>query len=201
MGRHFKAVDLLPIELKELLDVKLGLGDFKSYADLSNWVNQSLAKSGIEDTISKSALHRYGREFQQKLMNVQIYTSQAREIANASCDESGDMIEGLMAIAQSKAMELLLSLPNPEEAADEKDRSRAVNDAATVIRTVGQLSRNTIQVKEYRRIAKLTLDTTIEKAATLGIISTEASQKIREVYELLEKAETPTIETMANTSK
>jgi len=98
----------LPDDVKAELDKKLVVGGFADYVALSDW----LKNQGYE--ISKSSLHRYGTEFEQRLGAIRIATEQARAVVEASGDDRGDMNEALIVLVQEKLFEVLVKLNEDE---------------------------------------------------------------------------------------
>lgn len=99
----------LPDDVKLQLDRKLVAGGFADYVALSDW----LKEQGFE--ISKSSLHRYGTEFEQRLSAIKIATEQARAVVEIAGDDRGDMNEALIALVQEKAFHVLVKLDEDEK--------------------------------------------------------------------------------------
>jgi hypothetical protein len=97
-------VTQLPDPLKAELDRRLIRGGFSDYTALAGW----LAEQGFE--ISRSAVHRYGQEFEANLAAIKIATEQARAVAEAAGDDEGAMNEALIRLVQQKAFDALVRL-------------------------------------------------------------------------------------------
>ncbi len=127
------AVDTLPKEIKEWLDSALAENGFGNYRLLA----KELQDRGYE--ISKSAIHRYGQKFEDRLASLKMVTEQSRAIVMANPDDDNAINEALMRLSQEKAFELLLEL--------KADPSK-INIAA-LIRSVAELGRASVVQKKY----------------------------------------------------
>ncbi len=102
----------LPEEVKAELDKRLVAGGFSDYGTLAAW----LQEKGFE--ISRSAVHRYGQEFEAKLAAIKIATEQARAITEAVGDDQGMMGDALTRMAQEKAFQVLMKMEAENIAGD-----------------------------------------------------------------------------------
>lgn len=102
----------LPAAVKDWLDRSLIEGNFSGYELLE----AELKKRGFD--IGKSAIHRYGQEFEDKLAAIRIATEQARAITDAIPDDAGAMNDALIRLVQQKAFDTLVRM---EEGASIKD--------------------------------------------------------------------------------
>lgn len=98
----------LPESIKAELDQRLLGGKFCDYSALSTWLNEQLQSQGLEIAISRSALHRYGQSFEERLAAITIATEQAKAVADAAQDDEGAMNEALIRLVQTKAFEALV---------------------------------------------------------------------------------------------
>lgn len=93
----------LPAEVKAWLDQALAENNFSDYEALS----QELTERGY--AISKSALHRYGQNFEERLSALKIASEQARAVVAAAPDEEGAVNEALMRLVQEHLFKLLMT--------------------------------------------------------------------------------------------
>jgi len=98
------SVELLPDEVRRDLEKKLIRGGFAGYEGLAEW----LREQGYE--ISKSSVHRYGKNFEDRLRALKVATDQAKAIAEASEDDAGAMNDAIIRLVQTKTFELLVEL-------------------------------------------------------------------------------------------
>lgn len=97
-------VEQLPEAVRQELEQKLIGNGFADYLALSAW----LGEQGFE--ISKSSLHRWGSDFEERVDALRIATQQAKAIVKASPDDEGDMSEALMRLMQERIFSALVSL-------------------------------------------------------------------------------------------
>jgi hypothetical protein len=91
----------LPEEVLGELNQKLLAGKFCDYSALAKW----LQLKGYD--ISRSSLHRYGQDFEERLAAISLATEQARAVAEAAGDDENAMNEALIRLVQTKAFESL----------------------------------------------------------------------------------------------
>ncbi|MCB2256633.1 DUF3486 family protein [Pseudomonas chlororaphis] len=93
----------LPKAVKDWLDKALAENNFSEYESLA----AELSAQGF--SISKSALHRYGQDFESKLSALKMASEQARAVVAAAPDEEGAVNEALMRLVQEHLFKLLMS--------------------------------------------------------------------------------------------
>jgi len=125
----------LPKEVKEWLDKALVDGDFSGYELLS----EDLKARGFD--LSKSAIHRYGQEFESRLAALKMATQQAKAISDSVPDDEGAMNDALIRLVQQKAFDMLLKM---EEGASMKEVSLMV----------ARLSNATVKQKQWQAEAR-----------------------------------------------
>jgi hypothetical protein len=155
----------LPPEVKEWLDKALIEGNFSGYETLS----ETLREKGF--CISKSSIHRYGKDFEGNLAALKLATEQAKAIVESSPDAEGNMNEALIRLVQQKSFQILTRL--------EEDDGKAL---ANIGHMVSALSKSSVAVKKYATEVKtktLQAAEAVEKVAKKGGLSDEAVQAIR----------------------
>ncbi len=95
-------IALLPDEIRDELERKLLTGGFSDYAALESW----LRDQGFE--ISRSAIHRFGKDFQAKCEAIKIATEQAKAIVGVVGDDEGNMNEALIRLIQQLSFDILV---------------------------------------------------------------------------------------------
>lgn len=160
-------VSQLPPEVQKDLDGRLVSGGFSDYAGLAAW----LSEQGFE--ISKSALHRYGSKFEQRMAQLKTATSQAKAIVDASPDDENAVSDALMRLVQEKLFQLLVEADvDPEE---------PIN-LAKVARAVADLGRTTITQKKWQAEFRAKIEAaaaTVETIARKGGLGKSAADQIR----------------------
>jgi len=164
---------MLPPEIKAELDRRIVAGNFAGYEVMAEWVNEQLRDCGLEITISRSAVHRYGQQFGERLAAIKIATEQARAITEAVGDEEGVMGDALTRLCQEKAFKVLIDMTDPDP------ESVDLNKMGVMI---SRLNRAGIMQKkwmaEVRVKAKITADEVVKVAKTGGL-SEEKAEDIR----------------------
>lgn len=113
-------VDQLPPEIKAWLDQALVQSNFSQYELLS----AKLKKRGCE--ISKTGLHRYGQDFEERLKTLRMVTEQARAVVQASPDDDGAVNDALVRLTQEKMFGILMELEVDPTSIDLTKLARAV---------------------------------------------------------------------------
>lgn len=153
------AVSQLPEGVRKELEQRLIKGGFSDYDGLADW----LGEQGFE--ISRSSVHRYGQQFENRLQALKLATDQAKAIASASKDDEGDMNEALIRLVQTKTFEILVAF---EEGEDENGKPTNV-DLSKIGRMVAELARASISQKkhadEIRRAEREAAANDVEEAA------------------------------------
>lgn len=137
----------LSSEHRAALDRKLVERGFSGYTDLTNWLHS------LGYTISRSAVHRYGTRYEQKLDQIRLSTEMANALVNAAPDDAGAMADASIRLVQDRMFDLLLK--------SEEGDLRGVASAARAIAETARAS-TTIRAERRRILA-------------------EAKQKVRDV--------------------
>lgn len=157
----------LPKPFKEWLDQALSENGFSDYELLA----AELKARGFD--ISKSAIHRYGQEFEQRLQTLKMASEQAKAIVSASPDDEGAVSEALMRLVQEKLFQVMLDF--------KVDPDKPLN-IASAAKAVAELTRATVSQKkwqgEVREKANAAADA-VEAIAKRGGLSAEALDIIR----------------------
>jgi ribosomal protein S9 len=156
-------VTCLPEPIRAELDKRLITTGFSDYSSLEAW----LQEQGFE--ISRSAIHRYGQEFEEKIMAIKVATEQAKAIAEAAGDEEGAMNEALIRLIQQKSFDVLVGLEGGA-------------DLPKMGTMVARISRASVQQKkwmtEVRQKTRSTADE-VAKEVKKGGLSAEKAEEIR----------------------
>ena len=123
-------ISKLPASVKAWLDTTLidnGGSEFE-------FLSAELKVRGYD--ISKTSIHRYSQEFEDKLFAIKIATEQAKAITDAIPDDAGAMNDALIRLVQQKAFDTLVKM---EEGASIKD----------IGLMVARLSNATVKQKQF----------------------------------------------------
>lgn len=129
------AIEGLPKAVKTWLDAALVDGNFSGYELLA----LNLQNRGF--TISKSAIHRYGQGFEDRLKMLKMASEQAKAIVEASPDDEGAVSEALMRLVQEKLFQVMLDF--------KVDPDKPLN-IASAAKAVAELSRATVTQKKWQ---------------------------------------------------
>lgn len=153
----------LPKAVKAWLDKALAENSFSEYESLA----AELSAQGF--SISKSALHRYGQDFESKLSALKMASEQARAVVAAAPDEEGAVNEALMRLVQEHLFKLLMADGN-------------TFDLPKVAKAVAELGKASIAQKkwqsEYREKAEAAASR-VEKIAKKGGLNQATVDEIR----------------------
>lgn len=134
----------LPAAVKAWLDAQLVESNFSGYELLS----ATLAERGY--VISKSALHSYGQEFEDRLSDLRMAHEQAKAVVQSVPDDEGAMNDALVRLVQDRLFKLLRS-----------DEGKI--DLAKVGRAIADLGRASIQQKKWQAEVKARVDEVAKK--------------------------------------
>jgi iron-sulfur cluster repair protein YtfE (RIC family) len=162
-------VAALPAEVKAWLDKALADNNFSDYEALADEL------SGRGFAISKSALHRYGQNFEERLSALKMASEQARAVVAAAPDEEGAVNEALMRLVQEHLFKLLMSeggqidLPKVAKAVAELGRASVVQKKwQSEVRTKAEAAAS--QVEKIAKKGGLDADTVAEiRREILGV--------------------------------
>lgn len=156
-------VACLPKSVKTWLDKALAENNFSDYEALAN----ELSSQGF--SISKSALHRYGQDFESKLSALKMASEQARAVVAAAPDEEGAVNEALMRLVQEHLFKLLMS---------DGDQM----DLPKVAKAVAELGKASVVQKKWQAEWKEKVETAaarVDKIAKKGGLTQATSDEIR----------------------
>jgi hypothetical protein len=161
------AVSQLPEELRAQIDSRLIKGGFSGYEELAAW----LQEQGF--AISKSALHRYGQKFEDRVQALKMATGQAKALVESSPDDEGAVGEALMRLVQEKLFAILLEF-------EVTDPSKL--NLGAIAKAIASLGRTSIAQKKYATEVKERAQAaaaSVEKLVKKGGLSAETVRDIR----------------------
>ncbi|OEC55632.1 DUF3486 family protein [Pseudomonas sp. AP42] len=153
----------LPKSVKTWFDKALVENNFSDYEALA----EELASRGF--SISKSALHRYGQDFESKLSALKMASEQARAVVEAAPDEEGSVNEALMRFVQEHLFKMLL-------AGDDKF------DPYKMAKAVAELGKVSVVQKKWNAEWKEKVETAaarVDKIAQKGGLTQATADEIR----------------------
>jgi hypothetical protein len=161
------SIDALPKAFKEWLDRALVEGNFSGYQALE----AELKARGCQ--ISKSAIHRYGQDFEKRLQTLKLASEQAKAIVETAPDDEGAVSEALMRLVQEKLFQVMLDF--------QVDPSKPLN-IASAAKAVAELSRATVNQKKWQAEVRARAEAAaanVEKIAKKGGLSAESVEQLR----------------------
>jgi DNA repair ATPase RecN len=168
-------VSLLPEEIRQKLNKKLVSEGFQNYQELTDW----LCDLGYE--ISKSALHRYGKQYEEQLFELKEATEQARGLIEACGDDENALAEAVTRLTHQKALKALLSM-------NMQDIDVSVSSLPALGKMVADLNKSSVSLKRYQFDVRKRLDEkfkVLEAEGKTGNIDPETLRRVREeVYGL-----------------
>lgn len=156
-------VAALPAEVKAWLDQALVENNFAGYESLA----EELTARGY--SIGKSALHRYGQNFEERLSALKLASEQARAVVAAAPDEEGAVNEALMRLVQEHLFKLLMS-------------DGAQIDLPKVAKAVAELGRASVVQKKWQAEVRAKAEAAasqVEKIAKKGGLDAATVAEIR----------------------
>lgn len=169
------SIILLPEATKSELDRRLITSGFSGYEELASW----LLEQGFE--ISKSAVHRYGKDFQNRLESLKITTEQAKAVAEQLGDDENLVGDVLLRLASQKLFDVLVDL----------DLSDYETSLPELMRSIAQISQASVGQKRWQVKMRDQIDSKLkelEKRAGQGssALHPETLKVIREqIYGIL----------------
>lgn len=161
------SITQLPIAVKEWLDQALLDGNFSGYQAL-----EAELKARGHD-ISKSAIHRYGQSFEERIERLKLATQQAKAVVQSSPDDEGAMGDALTRLVQQKTFDLLLEM-------GELDPDKVkLADIGTM---VAKLNATSVQQKKWQMEVKNKAQVAaaeVEKVTRAGGLSEETIETIK----------------------
>ncbi|WP_438454688.1 DUF3486 family protein [Vreelandella venusta] len=166
----------LPQEVREQLNEKLVGSGFQGYEALAGW----LSESGYN--VSKSSVHRYGKdlqeEFEEAMGDVRKTTELARAMASEGEDESGHLIDATARIVQDQLLRISIAMRKAEHEPDV-----AAKHLSSVTKALADIGRVSLSQKKWAKelrveVAKEAAEKAETSMATQGM-SREAIDSIK----------------------
>ena len=166
----------LPPELKEWLDAQLIRGGFSDYVQLA----ADLKAKG--ESVSKSALHRYGSQFEKRMAQLKMSNEQARALVDASPDDEDKLGAAVIRLTQDRIFQLLVDL--------EIDPERV--DVNKLFKNAAEIGKASVTQKKFTMEARAAIEDAarkkvleeqrakLEAMPTKGGVTTETKAAIRE---------------------
>lgn len=149
----------LPPELKEWLDAQLIRGGFSDYVQLA----ADLKAKG--ESVSKSALHRYGSQFEKRMAQLKMSNEQARALVDASPDDEDKLGAAVIRLTQDRIFQLLVDLEIDPESVD-------VNK---LFKNAAEIGKASVTQKKFTMAARAAIEDAARKKALEDASQTAAT--------------------------
>ena len=158
-------VDLLPDQIRADLERRLIQQGFSNYRELSDWLKQQ----GYQ--ISKSSLHSWGQDFEDRLGALRTVTQQARAIVAENPDNDGAVNDALIRLVQEKAYGALMDMEiDPDNI-----------DLPKLMRVIADLSRASVSQKRLMAEMRMRDQRALDEAVTSGRMDAEAAAEAKRI--------------------
>lgn len=165
----------LPPELKTWLDAELVRRGFSDYVQLA----QALKEQG--ESVSKSALHRYGSQFEKRMAQLKMSTEQARALVDASPDDEDKLGAAVVRLTQERIFGLLVELEIDPENVDVNKlfkNAAEIGKASVMQKKFGQAVRREIEEAARKKAFEEAAQKASESAKQQGL-STSGVEALR----------------------
>lgn len=110
------SIERLPSQIRERLESALVARSFGDYRQITDELNAWLEADGLDISVSKSAVHRFGQTVADRISALKQTTEIARTLAREVGDDDGALNEALIRLTQEKLFNAVLDLEiNPDE--------------------------------------------------------------------------------------
>jgi hypothetical protein len=106
--RYRGTITQIPASLRAELDQALINRNFSDYSELTVWLNDRLAGEGLELTLSRTSVHRYGKRFEERVEMLELATRQAERLKGLFTDESANLSEMALQLCQGLMFNLMI---------------------------------------------------------------------------------------------
>ena len=134
------SIEKLPEDVRRWLERALTENGFSGYMELE----ELLKEKGYQ--ISKSAIHRYGKQIENRLKAIKESAEIAKLITEQVDDEGDSQSDALMRLVQTDLMNLLIEARNVESLSV-KDRLKALG---MIGKNIASMTTASVKLKEYQ---------------------------------------------------
>lgn len=142
--RYRGTITQIPAGLREELDQELINRNFSDYTELTTWINERLAGEGLELTLSRASVHRYGQRFEERVEMLELATRQAERLKALFTDDHANLSEQALQLAQGLAFNLMI----------ESGEKLTPKELSMMTRSLAEASRGFVNVKNYQAEVK-----------------------------------------------
>ncbi|GJM12783.1 MAG: hypothetical protein DHS20C12_11860 [Pseudohongiella sp.] len=171
-------VALLPPEVRAWLDHELMERGFGDYTQLTEQLNSKLSSHGLELSVSRTGLGAYGKDLKDRIEDIRAST-EAAKLLNMTMDDDGDAL-AMANIAQAQHM--IFKIMNRYDL-DDEDSQISVKEIGILFRSLGNISRASLPLKQWSKKVREELarktEALAEEINTVDGLSTEHAEMIK----------------------
>lgn len=149
------SIEKLPEDVRRWLERALTENGFSGYVELETL----LREKGY--SISKSAIHRYGKQIESRLKAIKDSAEIAKLITEQVDDEGDSQSDALMRLVQTDLMNLLIETRNVESLSV-KDRLKALG---MIGKNIASMTTASVKLKEYQAEHKAKVQAKLDELA------------------------------------
>lgn len=149
------SIEKLPEDVRRWLERALTENGFSGYVELETL----LREKGY--SISKSAIHRYGKQIESRLKAIKDSAEIAKLITEQVDDEGDSQSDALMRLVQTDLMNLLIEARNVESLSV-KDRLKALG---MIGKNIASMTTASVKLKEYQAEHKAKVQAKLDELA------------------------------------
>lgn len=170
------AIDHLPADIREWLEAELVRNGFADYRALVDALNAKLAAQGVDQAVSKSALHRFGQSVEENIDYIRQTSLIARTLTKESGDDEGNMNDALTRVIQAKLFHFVMDL---KQDVDPKTLALLAHSISDLARASVVGKKWMIEMRRKLQEAAHKAAEAIEETVRAGGLSEEVIQAIR----------------------
>jgi hypothetical protein len=142
--RYRGNITQIPPTLREELDRELIDRNFSDYTELTDWLNQRLEQNGLEISLSRSSVHRYGKRFEERVEMLELASRQAEKLKSLFSDEGANLSEMALQLCQGLMFNLMM----------ESGEKLEPKELSMMTRSLAEATRGFVNVKKYQQEVK-----------------------------------------------
>lgn len=120
----------IPEDIRQWLEAQLLESGFSGYLTLTEELNAKLAERGVEITVGKSSVHRFGSKFEERCAALKRSTEIAQTMAREVGDDEGALSDAILRVTQNKLFNLVLDMEVEPDTVSLPQIGRVVADLA-----------------------------------------------------------------------
>lgn len=163
-------VSQLPKIVRTKLDRQLSLGGFKGYEGLAGW----LEAQGYQ--ISKSSVHRYGKELQARLDRAEASALKARAIAEVFPETDSSLGTALTGVIQQELLEFVV----------DGGFSPELMSPIEIVKAIGEINRADVAHRKWQQEIHEKLESTMASLSQDKTLDPDTLRRVtQEIYGIL----------------